>query len=768
MRFILPIIALVIAVLAQPARALEECNFGFEVDTQSSALQALVDDIQRQGGFWRPIAEAPDDVRKVAKHVGRLDICLMTPDGEPRQMVRNGVTHTVRSPLITHCTAALLPGNRLLTNHHCFYEPKLVAAGFTVVREARVNFGYTDRDVTAQVQTFLVGNREVAAARELDALVLQVLGGDANAATGGHVPMDMQTAFTPRRAMTMIHHPNGAPQQYSTGTCQVHRRQAEVSETASNLRHTCETSFGSSGSLLLDARNLRVMGLHNQGGLGPQGGFNGAHKITSIEEALKIGFTIEAPPPPPPPLPPPPEPEPDAVAGPAPGPVVDATPAPPDPQAGAALALTDALLERDPLARRSALEAILINFPGTAASVSATIALALIPDVPVQSGKGDQVAAPDPDKDAGRAPEPERVPVLHIVKPDGSADHTSIAEAVAAAGAGDRIEVHPGRYGGAVTVTEPIEIVGVGDRAQILWGGKDAILIDWQAAGGRIANLALRHEAARLPGLRIRGGAVLLEGNDMSARGGAAMIEISASASPVIRDNLLHDGGGIVVRDGGLGTIEDNVFFRTATDALRIETRADPLVRNNRIRDSQGRGVVIFSGGKGRLFGNTITGARLAGVEVSTGAAPVLLRNAILEGEDVGILVQQGGKGRFEGNEISGSGSAGIAIQSRADPLFRRNRILKGEGFGVAVFNQGRGVFEDNRITNNKSAGFVIAGQGRPRLVRNVISDNQGFGVWIFDEGRGEIVGNDLRGNTRAGLRVDDSAGAVVDRNNQG
>src|SRR6056297_518444 len=343
--------------LSGPALAVERCEFAFGIDTQSSAFQALVAGASERGGFWRPIREAPDDVQEVATFVGRLDVCLMTPDGKPRQVTVRGQSVTLRSPYVTHCTAALLPDNRLLTNRHCFYDDTLAGAGFTIVQEARINFGYVSADFTDDVKTFLVANREVAQDAERDAMVLQVIGADANEALGGHLPMRMETRALPRRALTMIHHPRAQAQQFSSGTCQVHPEQAALPETASQLRHSCETAGGSSGSLLLDARSLAVVGLHNQGGLHARGGYNGGHKIAAVEAALGLGFRPAAQEVPPQPR--------------------------PDPEVSAQAALTDALQIDAADARRRALDAVIAGFPDSRAAVSAGNTLAFMAPRPV-------------------------------------------------------------------------------------------------------------------------------------------------------------------------------------------------------------------------------------------------------------------------------------------------------------------------------------------------------------------------------------------------
>lgn len=342
------VFSLIVGVCSQAAaQDLDDCGFGFEVDTQTSAFNSMVVDGDKKLGFWLSINRAPADVRSFAKYVGLLRVCLRTPDGKPRLIQRQSGTIELESPFRTICTAALLPDNRLLTNAHCFYG--FEQAGFTIVSKARIDFNYTSKDDIGAVQSYPVSLRELAVDRELDAMVLQVLGEDANADLGGHIPMNMMSEVEPFQELRMIHHPGGTPQQYSSGTCQVHRRQTEIPDARSPFRHTCESIGGSSGSLLLDSRTLSVVGLHNQGGLKPTGdSFNSGHKIGKIEAALNLGFEefeLQA-----------------------------------DASDVARLALTDALLQFDRNKKAQALHSLILNFPDTPEAEKAKHALKQMAD----------------------------------------------------------------------------------------------------------------------------------------------------------------------------------------------------------------------------------------------------------------------------------------------------------------------------------------------------------------------------------------------------
>lgn len=736
-------LAIAAVFFALPVRAFEPCKFTFQIDTQSSAFQALVDGAAERGGFWRPIQEAPDDVQQIGRYIGRLDVCLITPDGKPRQVTMQGRSITLKSPFVTTCTAALLPENRLLTNRHCFFNDVTFDAGFSIVQEARINFGYVSKDFIDDVKTFLVSPRELAEDKARDALVLQIVGGDANAALNGHIPMVMEPRATPRRALTMVHHPGGAPQQFSSGTCQVHPAQATLPAGASQLRHSCETSGGSSGSLLLDARSLAVVGLHNQGGLTARGGgYNGGHKIAAVEAALGLGFrTATAP-----------LPKPDPK---------------PDPEAAAQAALAEALQVSGLQARRTALETMVARFPNSRAAISARNTLELMaPKAPTKEEQAtaaliaalqlsdDSVKAAQlrviEQKFAGTAaagsaravlknlekpavqpvvttapvarPEPSTLTPSVTVKQDGTGDFRTIGEAVKAAKPGTRIAIYPGTYKGGVDVAKELELVGVGDREKIVWEAKDDFVIKWTAPAGRIANLSLRQMGGKFVGVYFDGGSALLENCDVTSLGYAV----------------------VAIRNG-----------------------ADPVLRNNLIRDGKASGVFVYNKGRGTLEGNEIFGNAFSGVEIRAEGDPVLRNNLIHDGKESGVFVHDKGRGTFEGNEIFGNANAGVEITTEGDPVLRNNVIRDGKSGGVHVYDKGLGTLEGNEIFGNARAGVSIKTEGDPVLRNNVISGNGYEAVWIYEGGKGSIIGNDLRGNKRGAFDIEATAGTVIRRDNK-
>ncbi len=64
-------------------------------------------------------------------------------------------------------------------------------------------------------------------------------------------------------------------------------------------------------------------------------------------------------------------------------------------------------------------------------------------------------------------------------------------------------------------------------------------------------------------------------------------------------------------------------------------------------------GVLVRAGGLGTLEDNEITGSGLTGVEIQAGADPVLRRNQIHRNGYAGVWVDEAGKGVIEDNDLT-------------------------------------------------------------------------------------------------------------------
>jgi V8-like Glu-specific endopeptidase len=177
---------------------------------------------------------------RTGKAVGRLDV----------------LTDKGHAP----CTAFLVEGNRLITNHHCV--PGIIdndRLGASAILAVQFRLGYVRDGIEEGTEMFLVNPIPLETNKDLDYSVLEIIGGDANA----HFGALQLSAVRPsdRDPFWVIGHPMGEAQRISREKCQ-----ADSPAIASGrLRHTCDTLPGNSGSPVIDAGLQQVVALHHAG-----------------------------------------------------------------------------------------------------------------------------------------------------------------------------------------------------------------------------------------------------------------------------------------------------------------------------------------------------------------------------------------------------------------------------------------------------------------------------------------------------------------------
>jgi parallel beta-helix repeat protein len=310
----------------------------------------------------------------------------------------------------------------------------------------------------------------------------------------------------------------------------------------------------------------------------------------------------------------------------------------------------------------------------------------------------------------------------HVVErgAEGRSVYETIADAVAAAEAGDVILVRPGRYTEPLVIDKPLEIIGVGvfdeaNRAVVSTADATAITYEAEGGHGRIATLNIEAAGEHACAIDVTDGTVTVRSCHITGHG-----PIKAC-----------------VRVGGDGM-------------ARID--------GNHITDTEGVGVLICEQADARLTDNLIEGHGYSCVEIRDGTQPTVDRNRIGEGRSGGLWLHGGSHAEIDRNDIYGHGMAGITITDGADPTINGNRIHDGLDAGIYVGRGGegkpggRGTIRDNIVYRNSGTGIDIADGGEPLVARNYIYDGEGGGLTLRSGARGRINANRIRGNRRAGV----------------
>lgn len=373
------------------------------------------------------------------------------------------------------------------------------------------------------------------------------------------------------------------------------------------------------------------------------------------------------------------------------------------------------------------------------------------------------------DNESERTPGPEPKTEIPTLTVDAlhRGNFSTLNEALEAAQPGTRILVRPGLYQEGIVVEKPVEIIGDGEKEDIVFEafGRDVIL--FKSSMGRIANLTLRQTGGgKWYGVDISQGRLDLEDCHISSQS-LAVIAIHGGADPRLRRNRLSEGksSGVLIYESGKGTLEDNEIFGNAIAGVAIKEGANPTLRRNRIHNSKQSGVYIYDDAQGLLEDNEIFENELAGLEIKERASPTLRRNRIYSGKQGGIFIHKDAQGLLEDNEVFENGRAGVEIKEGANPTLRGNRIFNGKQSGIYIHHDAQGILENNEVFENRGAGVEIKEGANPTLRRNRIYNGKQSGVFIHSNGRGILEDNEILGNKRAGVAIQGGGNPCLRRN---
>lgn len=208
---------------------------------------------------------------------------------------------------------------------------------------------------------------------------------------------------------------------------------------------------------------------------------------------------------------------------------------------------------------------------------------------------------------------------------------------------------------------------------------------------------------------------------------------------------------GVLCRDGGSGTIDNNSFDQCGT-AIRTEHGANPMVTDNVIAMTN-MGVCAVRGGRGVFVDNEFGNLSIICVLISTGGDPSFTNCRFLTSNN-GILVTKGGRGTFQRCILKDNKGVQLEVADRANPVVTDCFIADGRDDGVKIHHRGKGIFRRNLIAGNERAQVCIRTGGDPIIDENIISRSHHDGILVEDKGLGVITNNVVERCRLSGISV--------------
>jgi nitrous oxidase accessory protein NosD len=380
-------------------------------------------------------------------------------------------------------------------------------------------------------------------------------------------------------------------------------------------------------------------------------------------------------------------------------------------------------------------------------------------------------------EDAFSAPAASGGPTI-IVAADGSADFTTISEAVAAAADGDTILVRPGTYSESIVIDKDISLTGEGAAEDIIIrfeaagpkrtytfesGGQPeefsaAVGLELSATAPSVRNLTLSSPPEGFA-VVVTGGSPTLEGLRIVRQGsesatpdvGYVAFLFLGQSSPTLRDSAWD--GYTAIRDGSSATIEDSTI---TGETVSIDGPGESNVRGSTF---VGGSISASAGAKGTIEDNDFSGG---GIGVDTGSSMVIRGNTIRDVKGPAVDVRDEGTSvTVEENTITGS-MTGVAVRPGTAATITGNSLID-NGLGVSL-GSGDATASDNSVESGDAGLWVNA--GAPTLSGNTVLGMKTTGIAIMAPASPVLSGNTSCDNG-TNLVVADGATPVIDDTNE-
>lgn len=307
-------------------------------------------------------------------------------------------------------------------------------------------------------------------------------------------------------------------------------------------------------------------------------------------------------------------------------------------------------------------------------------------------------------------------------------DFDKIQDGIDAANAGDKVKVQAGLYTEILTMKDGVDLLGEGAEVTTLVA---------LAEGPPSAVLTTANNCT-IDGFTITG-----------ARGRPGHAVYIKDTSPTISNCIVRDNDytGIGVHN----------------------SKAHPLIQNNRIHNNGGPGIANNYGASATIVGNEIFANERAGIG-NVGSATTIKGNKIYNNGLAGVGTISCSAIKIEGNDIYNNSGVEISVLSvrgaviEVDAVIENNTIAGAGGPPSIICENTSPRINRNIITNRGATGIMVIAAS-PQIINNNISTDGPAGIYIKSGASPIVERNTILGGGRRGI-VGDTSAAIINDNN--
>ncbi|MCP3969193.1 MAG: hypothetical protein GY717_02500, partial [Rhodobacteraceae bacterium] len=260
-------------------------------------------------------------------------------------------------------------------------------------------------------------------------------------------------------------------------------------------------------------------------------------------------------------------------------------------------------------------------------------------------------------------------------------DHSTISAAIKAAKPGARILIRPGTYTENLVLDKPLELIGEGERDEVLVAVTSGDALRVSASLGLVRNMRFLRGQGKGNDVAawVTAGRCVFEDCSFTCRSLSAVVVKGAGTAPGF-DRCRFEGsaqGGASVLDHATPRFEECRFSDNDLHGIGIVEKADPELRRCVMRQNTQVGAFVYKDGRGRFTDCDFAQNGFDGVATEEGGAPHLKNCRLIDNQQWG----------FSTEDKDGGGTV-------EDCLFRGN--ARG-AWNLTEGSEGRVVRRDNR-----------------------------------------------------------------------
>jgi serine/threonine protein kinase len=294
------------------------------------------------------------------------------------------------------------------------------------------------------------------------------------------------------------------------------------------------------------------------------------------------------------------------------------------------------------------------------------------------------------------------------VSADGKGDYQRISDAIQNAQPHSIIMIKPGIYQETIIVNKPLEIIGDGEKEQVVIENKDLYCLAMKTDYAVVRNMTFHRQAGAKANdgytIDISQGNLVLEDCVVTSESLACIGIYGAKTTPEIRycivNNSINDCG-FYFYENAQGLVENCDVYGHKLSGFAISYGSDPKIKNCKIYNCQGNGIYAYEKAKGLIENCEIYNHTFHGIIIDTNALPSVTQCQIYNNSQVGVLCDKEGLGKIENCEIYQNTYSGVEIRENVDFILANCNINQNKQHGVYAHQNAKGTITNCDITGN-------------------------------------------------------------------